>query len=415
MVDSPLSYKAGRLHCEQVALERIARAVGTPVYVYSAGTVRARYRELEAAFADIRHAFFYAMKANSNAAICRLLAKEGAGADVVSGGELRRAVRAGIKPGRIVFSGVGKTREEIALALRLGVRSLNIESAEELAAVAREAGRLKKTAPFSVRVNPGVDAGTHKHIATSLPDSKFGVEEKEALALYKKAKRDRRLRAVGIHCHIGSQITKLEPYRKALAALLNLVRALDEQQQRLEFLDLGGGLGIRYDNEQTLQPLALARMAAHELRARPELELCMEPGRYLIADAGLLLTTVLYRKRGKTKEIAIVDAGMNDLLRPALYGAVHPIVPALSPQRKKTLMDVAGPVCESSDVFLSGARLPRPGAGELLAILKAGAYGYSMSSQYNSRPRPAEVLVDGAGFRIVRARERFEDLVRGER
>src|SRR5581483_5183278 len=352
-----------------------ALKAGTPAYVYSTDALRSRYRELDAAFADVRHRIYFALKANSNRAICKLLADEGAGADVVSGGELRRAMAAGIQPGRVIFSGVGKTADEIALALRAGIRSINVESAEELQAVSRQARRIRMAAPFSVRVKPGVDAGTHHHITTGHSDSKFGVSPREAAALYRKARKDRGLRAVGIHCHIGSQVTTLEPYRKGLAALLNIVSTLAAEGQRLEFLDMGGGFGIRYDNEERLSPIALARMAAHELRAHPELELCLEPGRFLTAEAGLLLSSVIYRKQGNAREMAIIDAGMNDLLRPALYDAKHPIIVESSPRRKKTKIDVVGPVCESSDVFLRSAALPRPKAGELVAILKAGAYG----------------------------------------
>lgn len=410
----PLEYRGGRLYMESVAIERIAIRMGTPAFVYSARTIRVKFRELDSALAGMPHLICYALKANSNRSLCRLLAKEGAGADVVSGGELRIALDAGIRPDKIVFAGVGKTEPEIALALRLGVRMLNVESREELDVIASVSRRLKRYAPFAVRVNPGVDAGTHRHIATGLPDSKFGVAPSEALSMYRHARKNRWLKAVGIHCHIGSQIARVPPYQKALRSILNLTSVLAAEGQRLSFLDLGGGFGISYDTESPLPIMPFAAMLRRDLSAWPELQLILEPGRFLVAEAGILLTRILYRKRAGRARLAIVDAGMNDLVRPALYGSRHPILSARQSRQAKTRLDVAGPVCESADIFARGERLPWPEPGDLWAISKAGAYGFSMSSRYNSRPRPPEILVDGNKFRLIRARERFEDLVRDE-
>lgn len=410
-----LRYRTGRLYIESVSAERIAREAGTPAYVYSARLMRERYRELDAALGDLPHLICYALKSNPNRLVCRLLAREGSGADVVSGGELRQAMDAGIRPGKIVFAGVGKTENEIILALRSGIRMLNVESQEELNAVARIAKRIKRPAPFAVRVNPGVDAGTHRHVATGLPDSKFGVSPTEAIEMYRQARRNPWLKAVGIHCHIGSQIARVEPYRQALDSVIKLVSKLKSEGQHLKYLDLGGGLGICYDRETPLPVPAFAQMLRRELAPWPGLELILEPGRFLVAEAGIILTKVLYRKRTTTARLVIIDTGMNDLLRPALYGAKHPIIPARSPQRPRIRVDVAGPVCESADIFARSAKLPWPKPQELWAILKTGAYSFAMSSQYNSRPRPPEVLVEGRNFRFVRTREHFEDLVRHER
>jgi diaminopimelate decarboxylase len=410
-----LSYRTGRLYVESVAAERIAREAGTPTYVYSARLIREKFQELDSALGNLPHLICYALKANPNRSLCRLLAKEGAGADVVSGGELRQAIDAGIRPGKIVFAGVGKTEDEIILALRSGIRMLNVESQEELEAVTRLAKRVKRPALFAVRVNPGVDAGTHRHVATGLPDSKFGVVPAEALRMYRQARTNPWLKAVGIHCHIGSQITRVQPYQQALDSVLKLASKLRSEGQHLKYLDLGGGLGICHDQEEPLPIPAFARMLRRELAAWPGLELVLEPGRFLVAEAGIILTRVLYRKRTSRAHLVIVDVGMNDLLRPALYGAKHPVIPGHSPQRPKIRLNVAGPVCESADMFARGEKLPWPKPRELWAILKAGAYAFSMSSQYNSRPRPPEVLVEGRNFRLIRAREQFEDLVRHER
>lgn len=396
-----------------IGLAALARRFGTPLYVYDAAVLRDRYRSLRGAFTR-RALVCYALKANSSRAVASVLAREGAGADIVSGGELLRALKAGFAPERIVFSGVGKTEEEMAAALRAGVKAFNVESSEELDALARVAGRLKKRAPVSVRLNPDVNARTHPHITTGRAENKFGVETREALSLYRRASRDRRLRVCGVQCHIGSQITSLTPYERAARAVAGLAADLKARGMPLEFADLGGGLGISYKDETPLDPRALAKTLEKAFARQPELELLVEPGRYLVADAGLLLTKVLYRKRTSKRRFIIVDGAMTDLPRPALYDAWHP-VKVVAPRRgKKTMADVVGPVCESGDFLARRRPLPPLERGDLLAVLKAGAYGFAMSSQYNSRPRAAEVLLDGGKARLARRRETFADLTRGE-
>jgi len=343
-----------------------------------------------------------------------VLAREGAGADIVSGGELLRARSAGFKPSRIVFSGVGKTEEELAAGLRAGVKAFNVESSEELDALARVAGRLKKTAPVSIRLNPDINAGTHPHITTGRAENKFGVESAEALSLYRRAAQDARLRVTGLQCHIGSQITSLAPYRRAAAAVAALAKRLKASGIPLDFADMGGGLGISYKDEIPLDPKALVKTLEAAFEDQPELELLVEPGRYLVADAGLLLTKVLYRKNTSKRRFVIVDGAMTDLPRPALYDAWHPVEVVAPRPGKKTMADVVGPVCESGDFLARRRLLPPLERGDLLAVLKAGAYGFAMSSQYNSRPRAAEVLVDGGKARLARRRETGRDLTRGE-
>jgi len=395
------------------ALAALARRYGTPLYVYDAAVVRDRYRALRRAFTR-PVLVCYALKANSSKAVASVLSREGAGADIVSGGELWRAMNAGFAPSRIVFSGVGKTEEEMAQGLRAGVKAFNVESAEELQALARVAGRLKKRAPVSIRLNPDINAGTHPHITTGRAENKFGVERAEAFALYRAAAQDARLRVAGVQCHIGSQITSLAPYRRAAASVAALSASLKAQGIPLEFADMGGGFGISYKDETPLNPGHLVKVLEKAFASQPELELLVEPGRYLVADAGLLLTKVLYRKLTSKRRFVIVDGAMTDLPRPALYNAWHP-VQVVAPRRgKKTMADVVGPVCESGDFLARQRPLPPLERGDLLAVLKAGAYGFAMSSQYNSRPRAAEVIVDGGKARLARRRETRQDLTRGE-
>lgn len=394
-------------------LAALARRFGTPLYVYDAAVVRDRYRALRGAFTR-PVLVCYALKANSSRAVAAVLAREGAGADIVSGGELVRALRAGFKPARVVFSGVGKTGEELAAGLRAGVKAFNVESSEELDALARVAGRLKKKAPVSIRLNPDINAKTHPHITTGRAENKFGVETGEALALYRRAAKDRRLRVTGLQCHIGSQITSLTPYARAAASVARLAASLKAQGIPLDFADLGGGLGITYKDETPLDPRALVKTLEAAFAGQPELELLVEPGRYLVADAGLLLTKVLYRKLTSKRRFVIVDGAMTDLPRPALYDAWHPVQVVAPRPGKKTMADVVGPVCESGDFLARQRLLPPLERGDLLAVLKAGAYGFAMSSQYNSRPRAAEVLVDGGKTTLARRRETFADLTRGE-
>ncbi len=415
LADASLAYRDGRLAIEGVPIEKIAQRTGTPVYVYSADTIRDRFERLRRAFSKKAPLICYALKANSNGGVCRLLAGLGSGAEVVSGGELRRALGCGFSPERTLFSGVGKTQEELALAVREKIKAVNVESTEEFEALRSVARRLKLKASISIRLNPDIHAGGHAHIATGGADTKFGVSQEEAIALYKRASADPWLRPKGLHCHIGSQIVVTEPFKKALKAMLETEGKLRKQGCHLEFLDLGGGIGVPYaPGEKILDPGKLARVLLPELERLP-VELILEPGRYLVADAGILITRVLYRKKGANARFLVVDAAMNDLLRPSLYGAHHPILPIRESKKTMEEFDVVGPICESGDFLAKRRRLPPLEGGDLLAVLKTGAYGFSMASQYNSRPRPPEVLVGEAGFSIVRRRELYEDLIRHER
>lgn len=409
-----LEYRGGRLALGGVPVERLAASGGTPVYAACVRTVEARYRRFSAAFAGRDTLLCYALKANPTRAVAGILARQGAGCDVVSGGELARALAAGFPPARIVFSGVGKTEAELRQALRARIRAVHVESAGELSALARAARSCGRRAPFAVRVNPDVAAGGHAHIATGLADTKFGVEAPEALALYRRARSERWLRPVGISSHIGSQIVSAAPYGRALAAVLRLTDRLAAEGTRLDYLDLGGGMGIGYDGGPGLDPEALARLVIPALGPR-ELQLVMEPGRWLVGPAGILLTRVLYLKTTSRRRFVIVDAGMNDLLRPALYAARHRIVPARPRGGGRRPVDVVGPVCETADTLAKGVSLPPLLPGDLLAVLDTGAYGSSMGSQYNSRPRPPELLVERGRVRAARRRETLEDLVRHER
>jgi diaminopimelate decarboxylase len=408
------TYRKRVLHAEEVPLAAIAEAVGTPVYVYSTATLVRHFRVVTEAFAPHPHLVCYSVKANSNLAVLRLLAQQGSGFDIVSGGELARVRQAGGDPQKTVFAGVGKTQEEMAQALSAGILFFNVESAEELEqldAVARAQGR---RAPFAVRVNPSVDPRTHRHIATGLKTSKFGVPFEEAVALYTRAKRMKGLRAVGVDCHIGSQITRTAPMKAAFSKVAGLYRELRAKGHALEYLDIGGGLGITYVSETPPSPAEHARIALEATRDTGA-TLLFEPGRVVVGNAGVLVTRVLYRKHTPARTFVVVDAGMNDLMRPALYDAHHGLQPLVQRRGREVEVDVAGPVCESTDVLARQRSLVLPRQGELYALMSAGAYGMSMASNYNSRPRPAEVLVDGAAWRVVRERERVEDLWRGER
>ncbi len=411
---SHFHYRKRALHAEEVPLASIADAVGTPVYVYSASTLRQQFRAVTGAFGEHPHVVCYAMKANSTLAVLRLLAEEGSGFDIVSGGELARVKAAGGDVGKVVFAGVGKTAEEMAQALAAGLLFFNVESPEELElldAVARSRGL---RAPFSLRVNPHVDARTHKHIATGLKTSKFGVPFEEAVALYARARKMKGLRAVGVDCHIGSQITRTGPFKAALTKMGGLYKALRAQGHELRYLDVGGGLGITYTDETPPTPADYARTILGAV-ADTGATLVFEPGRSIVGNAGVLLTRVLFRKKTEARHFVVVDAGMNDLMRPALYDAHHGLWPLTQRRGKPVEVDVVGPVCESTDVLARQRSLVLPQQGELYAFMSAGAYGMSMASNYNSRPRPAEVLVDGGAWRVVRERERVEDLWRGER
>jgi len=398
----------GVFRVEDVALADIAARYGTPCFVYSRAVLEAAFREFDGAFAGTPHLTCYALKANANLAVLDVFARLGSGFDVVSGGELARAIAAGGRPERIVFSGVGKTEDELRQGLELGILCFNVESASELEHLDRVAGRLGKKAPISFRVNPDVDPRTHPHIATGLKESKFGVALDEALPLYLRAASLHNVQVRGIDMHIGSQITDLAPFREAAARLLAVVAKLSDAGVRLEHIDLGGGMGIRYRDETPPSLADYASMIRELLRGRRE-SLLLEPGRSLTGNAGLLLTRVTYLKTGRERSFAIVDAAMNDLLRPALYDAWHDVQPVVPRRESPRRWQIVGPVCENAD-FLARDRDLALEEGDLLALLSAGAYSMTMSSNYNSRPRAPEVLVDGATVQLVRAREAIADL-----
>ena len=407
-------YRGRHLYVENVPVHEIALRFGTPLYVYSQAALVTHLREYKKAFNGVRHLVCFALKANSNLTILRILAGEGAGADIVSGGELYKAVKAGFSPQKTVFAGVGKTEEEIRAAIRYGVLLLHLESEEELNLVSQVARDMKRTVTIGFRINPDIDAGTHPHIATGLSSNKFGVPLDTAVDHYRLAASLPYVRARGIHIHLGSQITAISPFRKALRKALNLIDRLYQFQINIEFLDIGGGFGIDYENAgPRLDPITLARSVKPLLQER-SLTLILEPGRSIAANAGILVTRVLYRKEVRAKNFVIVDAGMNDLIRPCLYDAFHRIVPLAKRKGPEHDIDVVGPVCESADYLGKGRKMVRPYPGEYLAVLSAGAYGISMSSNYNSRPRPAEVLVNGKDMILIRSRETYDDLLSHE-
>jgi diaminopimelate decarboxylase len=410
------SWRGDDLYCEGVRLEEIAARAGTPAYVYSAASITGAYRKLDRALGRQPHTICYAVKANSNLSILRLLARLGSGFDIVSVGELFRLQRAGADAESIVFSGVGKTREEIREALRARIGLFNVESAAELEVLASEASRAATRAPAAIRVNPDVEAGGHPHISTGRRSHKFGIDWEAALPLYLRYRDFRWIEWRGISAHIGSQILSLAPFRQALTRLAHHFRVLADSGINLRYLDFGGGLGVRYSNEKPLSSADYAKAITSILRPL-RCHLLLEPGRSIIAPAGVLLMRVLYTKENRGKTFVIVDAAMNDFIRPALYDAVHPITAAKRSSGKKSgkiRVDVVGPVCESGDFFAQGRPLARVGAGDLLALWGAGAYGFVQTSNYNSRPRPAEVLVEGSRFRLIRRRESLSDLIRGE-
>ncbi len=428
--------------CEGVSLAEIAATVGTPSYVYSLATLKRHFQVFDAAFADRKHVVCYSMKANSNVAVLRAMVSWGAGVDIVSVGELSRALKVGADPKKIVFSGVGKREDEIEAALRAGILAFNVESHGELEAIERVAARVGVRAPVSLRVNPDVDAETHPYISTGLQKNKFGIPVTQAREEYRFARGLPHVDVVGIDCHIGSQLTKVSPFRDAIARVANLCRELVADGVDLRYLDIGGGLGIAYDDSRgsgTAPPgrtgvggaepsqgsasegeppgpadYARAIQEALEEFAGLDVTLVCEPGRVIVGNAGVLLTKVLYLKHGEIKNFVIVDAAFNDLIRPAFYDSFHAIRPVRRGETETLVADVVGPVCETGDFLARDRELRRPKEGDLLAVMSAGAYGFSMASNYNSRPRAAEVLVDGDRFAVVRRRETIEDLMRGE-
>jgi len=406
-------YRDNRLFAEDVDLADIAAQHGTPCYVYSRATLEHHWRVFDRALDGQAHLICYAVKANSSLAVLQALARLGSGFDIVSAGELRRVLQAGGDPARTVFSGVGKRADEMRFALQSGIRCFNVESGVELERLDRVARETGLTAPVSLRVNPDVDAGTHPYISTGLRENKFGIDVETALATYQRAAGLEHIDIVGIDCHIGSQLTAVEPFTDALDRILGLVDRLDQAGITLRHIDMGGGLGIPYsDSDNPPSPDFYARALLEKLSGRP-LELLLEPGRAIAGNAGVLLTRVEYLKLTTDRNFAIVDAAMNDLQRPALYDAWHDVVPTEPRTGDALLYDIVGPVCETGD-FLARERLLTLAEGDLLAIRSAGAYGFTMSSNYNSRPRAAEIMVDGSQAHVIRERETYDDLVRGE-
>ncbi len=403
----------GELWCEDVPLARIAHEVGTPTYVYSRATLTRHYRVFDEAWAGVEHLICFAVKANSNLGVLSVLARLGSGFDIVSVGELERVLRAGGDPARVVFSGVGKRDDEIARALEAGVHCINVESIEELRIIDRIARQIGCDAPVSLRINPDVDAGTHPYISTGLRTNKFGIAMAQARDAYRLAASLAGLRVVGVDCHIGSQLQDMAPIVEAMRRILALVDALAADGIAIEHLDLGGGLGIRYDQEVPPSPADYAGHLLAELGTRP-LRIVLEPGRVIAGNAGVLLMKVILTKHNEGKRFVVVDAAMNDAIRPALYGAHHHIEPIGPDAPFAGPADIVGPICETGDFFARDRPFPAVTGGSVLAMRSVGAYGFVMSSQYNSRPRAAEVLVDGDTYHVVRSRESLDDLMKGE-
>lgn len=412
---------AVQMCADAVPLTKLAKLYGTPLYVYSGSTIAGRYQEFDKAFRGCEHTICYSVKANSNLSILRMLARLGAGFDIVSGGELQRVRGISRKAAqKVVFSGVGKLAEEIDLALGTGILLFNVESASELELLAARATHLRKTAQFAVRVNPDVTTETHPYISTGLHEHKFGVPWRDALALYRRGSESQRLKAAGVSVHIGSQITDVEPFREAMDRVASLVRSLRAEGHGIRYVDAGGGLGISYEQSPQMEFFTAAKQYAKSLLGPLKglaIHLLLEPGRAIIGPAGLLITRAVYRKRNDGKQFVVVDAAMNDLLRPSLYGAYHEIVPVVlrNDGGATETVDVVGPICETGDFFARDREIRRLDEGDLVAILDAGAYGMALASNYNTRPRPAEVLVEGLRWRLIRKRESVRDVLAPER
>jgi diaminopimelate decarboxylase len=407
-------YKHGELYCENVPMSRIAKECGTPAYVYSYNTLVRHFRAYDSAFSNIPHIVAFAMKSNSNIAILRLMAQEGSGVDIVSGGELFRALQAGVPPNKIVFAGVGKSREEIRYALSTDILMFNVESSAELNAINDVAAEMGLRARVALRINPDIDPKTHPYISTGLKKSKFGISADRAIEEFQLASSLKHIDVVGVHKHIGSQLTDVTPLVEALKKILRLVEDLKGLGVDIRYINIGGGLGITYDNETPPLPQDLATAISPLVRDLKCI-LIMEPGRVIVGNAGVMLTRVHYLKESGTKRFVIVDAAMNDLLRPSLYGAYHEIKPVHEmPAGASSPVDVVGPVCESGDFLAKDRTMPDLKSGDLLAVMSAGAYGFVMSSNYNSRPRIPEILVRDGEVHVIRARETVEDLIRGE-
>ncbi|GFO67570.1 diaminopimelate decarboxylase [Geomonas limicola] len=406
-------YKSDELFAEDVAIKDIVAKVGSPVYIYSQATLERHFKAMDNAFAATPHTICYSVKANSNLAVLKTFINLGGGVDIVSGGELYRALQAGVDPKKVVYSGVGKRDDEIAYALETGILMFNVESEMELDRLNEVAGRLGKKAGIAIRVNPDVDPETHPYITTGLKKAKFGINIERALDQYGRAKNMANIEILGIDCHIGSQLTKVSPFVDAIKKLKRLLTGMQDMGIQAKYLDLGGGLGIQYNDEAPPLPADYGTSILAETKDLG-LHLLFEPGRNLVGNAGILVGTCLYTKKGEEKNFVIVDAGMNDLARPALYGSFHGVAPVKKDQDGSIVGDIVGPICESGDFLVKDREFPNFKQGDQIAFLSAGAYGFTMSSNYNSRPRVAEVMVKGDKFEVVREREKVEDLVRGE-
>ena len=411
-------YKDNELYCESVAIADIAKAVGTPFYLYSSATLAHHFNTFDKSFAELSHLTCFAVKSCSNLAILRLFSTLGGGADIVSGGELYRSLKAGIDPRRIVYSGVGKTEEELRYGLVSGILMFNVESEQELEKLQQVAQEQDLVAPVSFRVNPDVDPKTHAYISTGLAKNKFGIPIEQVEKVYLRAKEMSHIKILGVSCHIGSQLTEISPFTETLHKVKQFVSRLETHGISIEYLDLGGGLGVRYQDEKPPHPQEYARALKEEMEGL-RCTLILEPGRVIVSNAGILVSQVLYTKRTGSKNFIIVDAAMNDLARPSLYDAHHDILPVIRQSGQAVnenleIADVVGPICESGDFLAKDRELPILGQGDLMAVMSSGAYGFTMSSNYNSRPRAAEVLVKDDQFYVIRERENYETLIRDE-
>jgi len=407
-------YHNNELYCEEVPIKRIAGQVGTPFYLYSLHTLENHFKVFDSAFDGIDHLTCFSVKATSNIAVLKIFINLKGGVDIVSGGELYRALNAGVDPCKVVFSGVGKQIKELEYALEAGILMFNVESTPELTALNQLAARLGKKARIALRVNPQIDPQTHPYIATGLKKSKFGIEIKQALVDYQEAKKLKHIEIIGVDCHIGSQITEIQPFTEAPRKVKELVGLLKKENIEIKYIDLGGGLGITYQQEKPPHPREYASAIIEEMKDLG-CTLILEPGRVIVGNAGILVSKVLYLKEGTEKTFVIVDAAMNDLIRPSLYGAFQAIQSVVNTEKEEMVADIVGPICESGDFFAQDRIIPRVKPNDLIAIMSAGAYGFTMSSNYNSRPRVPEVLVRGKEFYVVRERESYKDLVRGEK
>ena len=406
-------YKKDELYCEEIPISAIADSVGTPFYLYSHNTLLNHFKVFDSAFSSVQHLVCFSVKANSNIAVLKTLINQGGGVDIVSGGELFRALMAGADPEKIVYSGVGKRVDEIEFALQTGILMFNIESTQELKVIDSVAGKLGNRARISFRINPDIDPKTHPYISTGLKKNKFGINIKKSLEEYRNAKRLKHIDIVGVDCHIGSQITDVAPFIDALKRIKELVVELQKEGININYLDLGGGLGITYDEETPPHPNIYAQAIIKEV-SNLNCMLILEPGRVIVGNAGILVTKALYTKKSEDKNFVIVDAGMNDLSRPTLYGSFHGIQPVKLMKRSEFVADLVGPICESGDFLAKDRKMPQFERGDLVAIMSAGAYGFTMSSNYNSRPRVPEVMAAGEEFYIIREREEYDDLIKGE-